>query len=204
MSKVKQELMEIDNFEDFISRLYGKLGWSTTVTQKSRDHGIDVIATKGDKKHLIQVKQWEQNVPAPKVREYLGLLSQEENVDYVEIITTSDFTKNGYEIAEDVDIKLISGDDLEALMAQTDIKPFSRQQREESMAEEPETLQDATRIVKDYVDNFVKGEWDGIADGGDTGYGWSIEFYLSREGERDVYEITVANDGEIYELDDSL
>jgi len=59
---LRSELLRIDElpgyeFEYYIANLLEALGFSTTVTSRSNDYGVDVIAEKSDSKYAIQVKR---------------------------------------------------------------------------------------------------------------------------------------------------
>lgn len=106
--------MDEYEFEHLVADVWQKKGWDTTVTQGSNDAGIDIIAEKDDlyhKKILIQAKRYSKgnNVGSQQVQQYYSLKDQEDNVDEVLIVTTSDFTDPARELAEKLNVKLING-----------------------------------------------------------------------------------------------
>lgn len=120
---LRKWLQEIDNyeFEEFVAELWEEMGWKTTVTEGTGDRGIDVIATKGEPfetKQLIQVKRYSEGstVGSPQIQQYASLRQQEPNVDAVVVVTTSTFSKQAKEIADDLNVKLIDGVALENLI----------------------------------------------------------------------------------------
>lgn len=124
-SIIKQKLQKLDNydFEKLVADLWEKQGWSTEVEQESGDAGIDVRATKTnpfDQKVLIQAKRYDDStvVGGPDVQQYASLKLQEPNVDTVIIITTSRFTKEAKNRAEELNVKLINGNELSQLINQ--------------------------------------------------------------------------------------
>jgi hypothetical protein len=126
-SDIKSILQQINDydFEHLIADLWAKQGWETRVLQASNDRGIDVEARRADsfeQKHLIQVKRYsaDNKVGSEMVQQYASLRHQEENVDAVIIITTSDFTRQAKEIATDLNLKLINGSDLVELIEKQD------------------------------------------------------------------------------------
>lgn len=119
---IKPALQQLDDyeFEKFLGDLWAADGWDTRVLQASNDRGIDVEATKFDpieEKHLIQAKRYSDgnNVGSKEVQQYSSLRRQE-NADVVIIVTTSGFTRQAEERAEDLNVKLIDGDDLVQLI----------------------------------------------------------------------------------------
>lgn len=116
-------LQEIDEyeFEYFVAELWERMGWETEVTQGTADKGIDVIATKHnpyEMKELIQAKRYSANstVGSPDIQQYASLRHQESNVDTVVVVTTSTFSTQAEQIADDLNVKLIDGTALENLV----------------------------------------------------------------------------------------
>ncbi len=94
-------------FEHFIAKLFQKMGYETSVTRKTGDYGIDVIATKDDDIVAIQVKKNSHgnNVGDVVVQNTLGgMLKYKANKAI--IITTSDFTTMAHEQAKEAPIEL--------------------------------------------------------------------------------------------------
>ena len=126
-SSIGERLQELDEyeFEYFVGELWERRGWSTEVTSRSTDRGIDVVATKDTpypEKQLIQVKCYSEDnkVGSPDVQQYASLRQQEENVDAVLIVTTSGFTQNAQTIADRLNVKLIDRESIEQLIDETD------------------------------------------------------------------------------------
>jgi len=112
-------LRDIDpfKFEGIIGEIWENMGYSADVRQETQDRGIDIIAKKSDpfeRKQLIQVKRYsgENNIGSQKVREYSTLYQQEPNVDTVIIITTGYFTKQATQLADDLNVEILNGEEL--------------------------------------------------------------------------------------------
>jgi restriction system protein len=105
-------------FEEFIADVWEHLGWHTRTVGKPGDRGIDVIATRGDEKQLIQAKRYGPNttVGSPEVQQYASLRIQEDGVDTVTIVTTGGFTRQAEDLAPDLNVLLIDGEDLLAVL----------------------------------------------------------------------------------------
>ncbi len=65
-------------------------------------------------KHLIQAKRYSEDnkVGSPEVQQYSSLRQQQSDVDAVIIVSTSSFTSQAQQIADDLNVKLINGSDL--------------------------------------------------------------------------------------------
>lgn len=116
-------LASIDEFEfeKLIAALWKVQGWRTRVTANSGDRGIDVIATKKRpfrQKVLIQAKKYQEGnkVGSPEIQQYAGLKQQESDADQVVVVTTSSFTRQAQDIAQDLNVKLIDGIKLENML----------------------------------------------------------------------------------------
>lgn len=115
-SYLRQRLQQIDpyDFERFVGDVWKHLGWNTRVVGKPGDRGIDIIARDGEQKQLIQAKRYGPNttVGSPEVQQYASLRLQEDNVDVVTIVTTGEFSRQAEELAPDLDVILVDGEDL--------------------------------------------------------------------------------------------
>ena len=109
------------DFEHFVADVFEMMGWETEVTQQSVDAGIDVVATLNipfEEKIVIQTKRYGPNttVGSPEVQQYASTKGQVHGADMVVIITTNDFTQSAVEIADQLNVKLVNGDMLVALV----------------------------------------------------------------------------------------
>ena len=124
---LKQRLQEMGNyeFEHFVADLWERQGWTTTVSKESVDAGVDVTAVKETpypQKQLIQAKRYGENtsVGGPAIQQYASLKHQQRDVDSVLVVTTSTFTRHAEERAEELNVKLIDGDDMVQLVHNLD------------------------------------------------------------------------------------
>lgn len=104
--------LEPQEFENLLAHLFRKMEYIVEETQYSRDGGIDLIIRleKFGLSHswIVQAKRYSQPVGVKDVREYSSL-KYRDRVDGVIIVTTSTFTKDGYEEAAQHNVKLIEG-----------------------------------------------------------------------------------------------
>lgn len=119
-ASVGLEDMDDDEFEELVADIWEEKGWNTKVTQSSQDKGIDVIAKKNDlydQKVLIQAKNYSQGnkVTSSEIQQYASLRQQENNVDEVIIVTKSSFTSSAKYRSDDLNVKLVSGEELDEL-----------------------------------------------------------------------------------------
>lgn len=106
-------------FETVIRDLFQAMGFDTYQTRASRDGGVDCVAhyTKSvvGGKYIIQAKRFTHRVPVEDVRDLAGALDHERASKGI-LVTTSEFTKAGYEFAQGKPIELINGNGLLALI----------------------------------------------------------------------------------------
>ena len=103
-------------FENFIADVHKKLGHHTTLTARGPDQGVDVIAEKGGKRKIIQVKRWANNVGNTDVLKTVGAM-QMYDADEAVVITTSDFSASAYEVLRKTpNLKLINMDQLREIV----------------------------------------------------------------------------------------
>jgi HJR/Mrr/RecB family endonuclease len=118
VNKIEITINEVDmmsgyEFENFISELFGKMGYITEVTKASGDQGIDVIAYNANKKVGIQSKCYSGTVGNSAIQEaaagknYYGL-------DKVIVVTNSFFTESAIKLAEANSVILWNRDILKA------------------------------------------------------------------------------------------
>jgi len=114
LTKIRE--MDAYQFENLVADILKKYDWDVSVTPSSVDRGVDIIAAKlypFEQKVLIQTKRYaERNrVGGPEVRKYASLRQQEEG-DIVVLVTSSSFTQQANEIANQLNVKLVDGDQL--------------------------------------------------------------------------------------------
>jgi len=117
---IRTRLQNIDpyDFEDFVADLWEDRGWETTVAQDSNDMGVDVVAQKStdlvEQKLVIQAKRYseENKIGRPKIQQYHSLKEQDAAADAAVVVTTSSFSKQAEDWADEHNVKLIDGDDL--------------------------------------------------------------------------------------------
>jgi hypothetical protein len=120
---IKDRLRAMDNydFEHFVADLWERQGWNCEVSQASVDAGIDVTATRNtpyNQKVLIQVKRYGENttVGGPEIQQYASLKHQQRDADSVIVVTSNRFTTAAHERAQELNVKLVDGDQLEQLI----------------------------------------------------------------------------------------
>jgi len=122
-NNIQRRLEQIDPYqlEKLVAEIWEKQGYQTNVRNSSADRGIDVEATKEkpfNQRILIQVKRYkgENNIGSEEVRKYSTLKNQGSNSDMIVLVTTSDFTAPAEELAADLNVKIIDGDELSELV----------------------------------------------------------------------------------------
>jgi len=122
------KLQSIDpyEFEKLVAQVWGAMGYETKIRKKSGDKAIDVEATRGKEKVLIQAKRYSSTnkVGGPDVRKYATLYQQDPFADQVVIVTTSSFTSQAKEIGVEQNVRLINGQEFSQLLANHNLNPF--------------------------------------------------------------------------------
>lgn len=120
------ELHQLDpyDFEYLVADVWEKRGWDTEVLQQSNDMGIDVIARKEDpinQTHVIQAKRYgpQNKVGGPDIQQYASLLQQRPEADSVVVVTTSDFTGQAQQLAQNLNVKLVNGKEFAEMLEET-------------------------------------------------------------------------------------
>lgn len=111
----RNQLQSMDpyDFEKLVAMVWEAEGYNTTVRQKSGDKGIDIEARQGEREEVIQVKRYHDSnkIGSQKVREY-ATLYQQTKADSVVIVTSGYFTDPALELARDLDVTTVNGNDL--------------------------------------------------------------------------------------------
>lgn len=92
------DLMNGDEFENFIGELFSKLGYNTNITKHSGDQGIDVIAENNNVRIGIQAKCYSGTVGNSAVQEAVAG-KKFYKLDKVIVVTNSFFTSSAIELA---------------------------------------------------------------------------------------------------------
>lgn len=124
--QVLQKLRGMDpyEFEHFVADLWDAQGWDTSVSQSSVDQGVDIIATKENpfpQKQVIQAKRYAENntIGSPKVQQYSSLRQQEQGADVAVVVTTSGFSRQAEELAQDLNVELVDANGIYQLLNET-------------------------------------------------------------------------------------
>lgn len=164
---LRRRLQAIDDyeFENFVADLWRRRGYDATVSNGSRDMGVDIEAfdTSGpfDRKEVIQAKRYSEGnkVGRPKIQQYHTLKEQDAEADMAVVVTTSEFTRTAEDWADEHNVKLVDGDGLVELVEEigahdlVDRYAPAEIPREEP-APEPEPVSESTTSATDSeIDN---------------------------------------------------
>lgn len=112
-------------FEALIKSLLTKMGYIADLTEVTGDGGIDIVATLDRPfcggKFLFQCKRYSEDnvVGAPSIRDFYGAVSAARTVNKGIFITTSDFTAQAKDFAEQNNIELVNGARLQQLFVES-------------------------------------------------------------------------------------
>lgn len=99
--------------EELVGELWEAMDFFTKVRQQSHDRGVDVIAVQDEpvfQKQVIQAKclNLSKGVNADDIRTYASI-RQQENADISIVVTTSFFTDQAQEVANELNVKMVDG-----------------------------------------------------------------------------------------------
>lgn len=137
--------MDPYDFEAFVADVWEHLGWDTRTVGEPGDRGIDVIATDGDAKQLIQAKRYgpDTTVGSPEVQQYASLRLQEDGVDLVTIVTTGEFSRQAEALAPDLDVILVDGEHLLGILEELEAFEVFAEHFDDIQVGAPDTVDDA-------------------------------------------------------------
>lgn len=95
-------------FETAVGRILSEAGWHVTATAATGDQGADIIATKGERRVVIQAKRYSAPVGNKAVQEVVGAISFYGGTDGC-VVTNSTFTPAARALAQKNNIRLIDG-----------------------------------------------------------------------------------------------
>lgn len=103
-------------FEEYVAGLLREAGWQdVTLTPATGDHGVDIIAVRGEERYAIQCKRYRSAVDTKAVQEvYAG--KGVYDADRAVVVTNSTFTPKAREMAEKLHIELWEVKGLEQLL----------------------------------------------------------------------------------------
>ena len=111
MGEISSDLGIFDNtsgreFEIFMIRLFEKLGYSATVTNRSKDYGCDVMLQRGDSRIAVQSKRSESELNFTSVQRALNSLTKY-NAQLAIVVTNNKFIFSAKQLAKIKNVTLI-------------------------------------------------------------------------------------------------
>ena len=111
MVEISCDLSLIDNttgreFETFIVKLFVKLGYSTTVTNRSKDHGCDMMLQQGEYRIAVQAKRSESELNFTSVQRALDSLKKY-HAQLAIVVTNNKFISSAKKLAKIKNVALI-------------------------------------------------------------------------------------------------
>ena len=111
MTKISFDLGALDDttgreFEIFMIKLFEKLGYDTTVTNRSKDYGCDMMLQQGEYRIAVQAKRSESELNFTSVQRALGSLKKY-NAQLAIVVTNNKFLFSAKQLAKIKDVVLI-------------------------------------------------------------------------------------------------
>lgn len=114
VTKYLKDLSGTD-FENLLYRLYEKMGYTVQHSGKSGDQGGDLVITKKGNRIVVQAKRYQYPVNNKAIQEAVAA-KRIYNCERATVVTTSDFTNGGLELAKANNVYLINGKKLKELL----------------------------------------------------------------------------------------
>ena len=107
-------------FEQLVGQVLRVRGYDVTRSEPGPDGGVDLVATKGSERVLVQCKHWRaQRVGVKVVRELHGVVAaQGASGGYV--VTSGVFTQEAWSFAQTCNVELVDGEKLGSLIREVD------------------------------------------------------------------------------------
>lgn len=108
--ELAQLVGQIDNmtgeeFEEFLSICFKRLGYAVKTTPKSKDFGADLILIDRGNKTVVQAKRYKKTVGSAAVQEVVGAIKYY-GANNAIVITNSKFTSSAYALARPNGVEL--------------------------------------------------------------------------------------------------
>lgn len=123
INRLKQSnISEIDNmtgteFEEFIAEILSDLGYTSKLTRKSGDFGVDLIVHKNGESFIVQTKRYSQKVSVSAIQE-ITAAQNFYGIYNACVITNNYFTGPATKLANANNIRLIDRDELSKLIVE--------------------------------------------------------------------------------------
>lgn len=108
-------LMSGLEFEEFLEKLFSKMGYKVELTKRSGDQGADLIVERMGERMSVQAKRSAGKVGNKAIQEAVASIKHYECSSGM-VITNSDFTGSAYKLAKSNKIDLINGSELRDLI----------------------------------------------------------------------------------------
>lgn len=107
-------------FEQLVGQVFRGRGYNVTRSEPGPDDGVDLVATKGSERVLVQCKHWRaQRVGVKVVRELHGVVAaQGASGGYV--VTSGVFSQEAWAFAQTCNVELVDGDKLGSLIREVE------------------------------------------------------------------------------------
>jgi restriction system protein len=131
----KKNLIDLSpiEFEKYVALIFQRRGYRTKLCGGTGDQGIDIEARRKNEYIVIQCKRYAGNVPSSMVREFGGVLLHE-NPTKGYLVTTGDFTPDGWAYARGKSMELVNLDKLIHWQQELKIGPYAEPVQESRLS----------------------------------------------------------------------
>jgi hypothetical protein len=143
-------------FEQYLERLFSRLGYQVERTQYSGDFGADLIVARKDERCVIQAKRMSSSVGVAAIQQAVAACAMYD-CDYAMVVTNNRFTRQAEALAAANDVELWDRERLieEALHASARRSVALRPVREKPFAELAEELPPAEAVTAPVATSVV-------------------------------------------------
>ena len=90
--------MDGHKFEEYLSTLFRRLGYSVEITSRHGDYGADLVVTRGKHRTAVQAKRWNKKVGVKAVQEAVASKGMY-GCDFALVVANREFTQQAQKLA---------------------------------------------------------------------------------------------------------
>ena len=126
-------------FENYLKLLFEKMGYTVSLTKKSKDFGVDLILEKNGKKTILQAKCYSNTVGVSAVQEIISARNHYNIFDAI-VMTNKTFSKEAQILAEENKVMLAGKEELECLILKYPV--YFEREVQRFVATKPESIKE--------------------------------------------------------------
>lgn len=105
-----------EEFEEYLKLLFEQMGYTVSLTKKSKDFGVDLILTKNKKQTIVQAKCYSHTVGVSAVQEIISARAHYK-IKQAMVVSNQNFSKEAEVLARENSVLLAGKSELEGLIS---------------------------------------------------------------------------------------